>query len=190
METRDTVGVVQGLPAQSPEALYLRVTPMTEADAALRDFAAAFAGRAPALQRAHDLMAAVHKALAYEVGTSHAGTTAVEAFKAGRGVCQDHAHVMIAAARRAGFPARYVTGYLVTGVGAGSAAAHAWAEVFITDLGWVGFDAANGQCPTDHYVRLAGGLDATAVPPIRGSRRGLPADEHLRVEVSVDIAQQ
>jgi transglutaminase-like putative cysteine protease len=93
-------------------------------------------------------------------------------------------------ARLRGIPARYVTGYLVTGQGASSAAAHAWAELFIPDLGWVGFDAANNQCPTDHYVRVAAGLDAAAVAPVRGSRRGADGPEQLRVEVRVEISQQ
>jgi transglutaminase-like putative cysteine protease len=62
--------------------------------------------------------------------------------------------------------------------------------LLVADLGWVGFDAANGQCPTEHYVRVAAGLDAAAVAPIKGSRRGSPSDEHMTVEVRVEIAQQ
>ena len=124
-----------------------------------------------------------------ETGTSDAETTAAEAYTAGRGVCQDHAHIMIAAARGADIPARYVTGYLVTGMGASSTAAHAWAEVLVPDLGWVGFDPANNKCPTDNYVRVAAGIDAAGVTPIRGSRRG-GAVERMRVEVRVEIAQQ
>jgi transglutaminase-like putative cysteine protease len=62
--------------------------------------------------------------------------------------------------------------------------------LLIADLGWVGFDAANGQCPTDHYVRLAAGLDARAVAPVKGSRRGLHGSEVLTVAVTAEIAQQ
>ena len=91
--------------------------------------------------------------------------------------------------RAAGIPARYVTGYLVTGQGASSTAAHAWAEALVPDLGWVGFDPANAKCPTDNYVRVAAGLDAAGVAPIRGSRRG-GNGERMRVEVRVEIAQQ
>ena len=117
-------------------------------------------------------------------------TTAAEAYTDRRGVCQDHAHVMIGMARGLGVPARYVTGYLVTGVGASSVAAHAWAELLIADLGWVGFDAANGQCPTELYVRVAAGLDAAAVAPVNGSRRGGTSVEQMIVEVRAEIAQQ
>jgi transglutaminase-like putative cysteine protease len=142
------------------------------------------------LERAHAIMNEVHARIAYETGTSDAHTTAAEAFSEGRGVCQDHAHVMIAVARTLGIPARYVTGYLVTGVGASSTAAHAWAELLVPELGWIGFDAANGQCPTEHYARVASGIDAAAVTPVRGSRRGGSGSERMTVEVSVEIAQQ
>ena len=106
----------------------------------------------------------------------------------------DRVHVALprtlaAAARAAGIPARYVTGYLVTGQGASSTAAHAWAEALVPDLGWVGFDPANAKCPTDNYVRVAAGLDAAGVAPVGGSRRGGDA-ERMRVEVRVEIAQQ
>jgi transglutaminase-like putative cysteine protease len=53
----------------------------------------------------------------------------------------------------------------------------------------VGFDPANAKSPTDNYVRVAAGLDAAGVAPIRGSRRGGNA-ERMRVEVRVEIAQQ
>jgi transglutaminase-like putative cysteine protease len=96
---------------------------------------------------------------------------------------------MIGMARAMGVPARYVTGYLVTGTGATSTAAHAWAETLVPDLGWVGFDAANGICPDDHYVRVAAGIDAAGVTPIRGTRRG-GLMETMTVEVRVEIAQQ
>jgi transglutaminase-like putative cysteine protease len=134
-------------------------------------------------------MGEIHDKVAYEVGTTDAHTTAAEAFVDGRGVCQDHAHILIGAARSLGIPARYVTGYLVTGEGASSTAAHAWAEALVPDLGWIGFDPANCKCPTEHYVRVAGGIDAAGVTPIRGSRRGGNA-ERMRVEVRVEIAQQ
>jgi transglutaminase-like putative cysteine protease len=190
VETQDAAGVVRGLPLSAPEAVYLRITPATCADPRLKDFSAGLTKAGTALQRAHAIMQAVHGAIAYETGTSDAHTTAAESLAAGKGVCQDHAHVMVAVARHLATPARYVTGYLVTGQGASSTAAHAWAELFVADLGWVGFDAANGQCPTDHYVRVAAGLDAAAVAPVRGSRRGAEGAERLRVEVRVEISQQ
>jgi transglutaminase-like putative cysteine protease len=190
VETDDAAGVVRGLSAGAPESVFLRNSEATKADARLKDFASSLGKSGNTLDQGHAIMQAIHKAVAYEVGTSHAHTTAAEAFAEGKGVCQDHAHIMMAIARHRGIPARYVTGYLVTGTGASSTAAHAWAELFIADLGWVGFDAANGQCPTDHYVRVAAGLDAASVTPVRGSRRGAQGAEQLTVEVRVEISQQ
>lgn len=190
VETEDTAGMVLGLPSQVPQGIFLRQTAVTQPSPAMLAFVRQFDGATPALALGHDLMNAVHGRVAYETGASHAHTRADEAFAEGRGVCQDHAHIVVSLARHLGIPARYVTGYLVTGTGASASAAHAWAELAIPDLGWVGFDAANGQCPTDHYVRLAAGLDAGAVSPVRGSRRGGTSSEQMTVEVNVEISQQ
>ena len=88
-----------------------------------------------------------------------------------------------------GFPARYVSGYLCS-VGDAPAASHAWAEIFVADLGWVGFDAANRQSPDERYVRIACGRDYRDAAPVRGVRLGGIA-ETLEVTVSVaESAQQ
>ena len=85
------------------------------------------------------------------------------------GVCQDHAHIFISAARARGVPARYVAGYLLAGEQANQQfETHAWAEAYVDELGWVGFDVTNGISPTDHYVRLCTGLDAHDAAPVRG----------------------
>jgi transglutaminase-like putative cysteine protease len=189
VDVTDAAGLVKGLACAAPDAVFLRQTRPTTATASIRALAEKqFAGRG-ILEGLHALMSEIHARVAYELGATDAHTTAAEAFADGRGVCQDHAHIFIAACRSAGIPARYVTGYLVTGMGASSTAAHAWAEALVPDLGWVGFDPANATCPTDNYVRVAAGLDAAGVAPIRGSRRG-GNTERMRVEVRVEIAQQ
>jgi transglutaminase-like putative cysteine protease len=190
VEVSNAAGVVRGLISQAPEAVFLRRTDWTQVDEALATFAQQFKGKKPVLDTAHAMMNAVHSEVRYEVGTSDMHTTAAQAFAEKSGVCQDHAHILIALARQVGIPARYVTGYLVTGIGASSSASHAWAELCVPELGWVGFDAANNQCPTDLYVRVAAGLDAAAVAPVKGTRRGGAGAEQLRVEVSVEISQQ
>jgi transglutaminase-like putative cysteine protease len=190
IETANSAGVVSGLNSTLPDTVYLRQTLATQPDWAMKNALAQLSTNGTVLERAHALMQFVHGKIVYEVGASVAETTAAEAFATGRGVCQDHAHVMVGMARALNIPSRYVTGYLVTGIGASSAAAHAWAEILIPDLGWVGFDAANGQSPTEHYVRLAAGLDAGAVAPVKGSRRGAYGTEQLTVAVRAEIAQQ
>ena len=188
VECSDAQGLVKGIPETAPRAVYLRQTAATLPSEAMLTLAA---GSSPgdALTFLHGMMQHIHQRVEYQLGTTDAQTTAAEAFASGRGVCQDHTHILIGITRALKFPSRYVTGYLVTGIGASSTAAHAWAEIFVPDLGWVGFDAANCICPTDNYVRVAAGLDAANVTPIRGSRRG-GITETMTVEVKVEIAQQ
>jgi transglutaminase-like putative cysteine protease len=85
-------------------------------------------------------------------------------------------------------PARYVAGYMFDGKDA-SEAAHAWAELWVEGLGWVGFDPANRCCPDARYIRLGAGLDARDAAPIRGIARGGLTAERLEVAVRVAAAQ-
>lgn len=185
VETSDTAGVVRGLASPMPETVFLRRTKATLPNpeiAAIAETARGSGG--DTIAQMHALMQDIRSRITYEIGATTAHTTAAEALSEGRGVCQDHAHVFLAAARHLGLPARYVTGYIVTGDGQSATASHAWAEVLIPTLGWTGFDAANGVCPTEQYVRVAAGLDASGVVPVMGSRRGGEA-ETMAVEVNV-----
>ena len=85
------------------------------------------------------------------------------------GVCQDFAHLFIAAARAMGVPARYVSGYIHSPAGGGaSSASHAWAEGWVPGRGWVGFDATHPVRTSEHHVRLAVGRDYSDAAPTRG----------------------
>jgi transglutaminase-like putative cysteine protease len=171
-----------------PPSLYLRETALTGADAAIGEFAAAVRRDAGAgvLDFLHALLARLNAAVSFDTDPTHAATTAAEAFALGRGVCQDLTHIFIAAARSVGVPARYVGGHFRRGDGVvEQEAGHAWAEAFVPDLGWVGFDATNGICATEAHVRVAAGLDYLGAAPVRGARRGGGA-EHLAVEVTVE----
>jgi transglutaminase-like putative cysteine protease len=187
---RDAQGIVQGLPETTPKAIYLRQTEATRPNAEMLAFAQRQEIQSlQGLEFLHALMQAIHHQVAFEVGVTDAYSSAASAFANRAGVCQDHAHIFLGLTRALGIPSRYVTGYLVTGVGASSTAAHAWAEVLVKDLGWVGFDVANCLCPTDHFVRVGSGIDAASITPIRGLRRG-GLGETMTVEVRVEIAQQ
>jgi transglutaminase-like putative cysteine protease len=190
VETFDTSGVVTGLPPTTQDVVFLRQTALTMPSEAISTLAQAANNETSALNQMHNLMNSIHREVAFVTGATDSYTTAAQAFAAGTGVCQDQSHILLGAARHLGIPARYVTGYLVTGIGATSAASHAWVEALVPGLGWVGFDAANNQCPTPDYVRVAAGIDAKSVAPIRGSRRGGGESEEMRVEVRVEIAQQ
>lgn len=187
--TRDTSGVFDGPSGTMPKGVFLRTTPLTASDEAIGKLAASLEPQGSRVDQFHDLMASLRKHMTFETGSTHSGTTAAEAFGGATGVCQDYTHIFVAACRHARVPARYVSGYMHEGEDVTSAEAkHAWAEVWIGNLGWVGFDAANGVCPTDHYVRVACGLDAHDVAPIRGARRG-GGDEELAIRVEVAEAQ-
>lgn len=112
--------------------------------------------------------------------------TAVDEVLARRvGVCQDFAHLFIAAARAMGVPARYVSGYVHAGAGRrGEGASHAWAEALVPGLGWVGYDPTNPIRAGQHHVQVAVGRDYQDVAPTRGTYLGA-AREQMSVEVTV-----
>jgi transglutaminase-like putative cysteine protease len=188
VEVQDTNGIVRGTAERFPQSLFLRDTALTEPDAAIRALAEDLnaANRCSALDGLHALMRKLHDDIAYDVALTNSPMSAAEAFARKRGVCRDLTHVFIAAARYLGVPARYVAGYLRRSDGvAEQEAGHAWAEAFVPDLGWVGFDPANAICQTDAYVRVAVGLDSLGAAPVRGARYGLGA-ENLEVAIKVD----
>jgi len=186
VDTRDCNGVVAGLVEVAPPRVFLKETAQTRPDAAIRALAEAVKDK-DALDKLHALLGAVRDRVEYVPGATGTHTSAAEALADGKGVCQDHAHIYIAAARTLGIAARYVTGYLVVDGESTQAAHHAWAEAWVESLGWVGFDVANRVCPTEGYVRLACGLDAGYAAPIVGSRRGSRSDA---LEVSVTVEPQ
>jgi transglutaminase-like putative cysteine protease len=187
VETENTHGVVRDSVERLPPSYWLRTTPLTDPNGTVRQFAGSVPDDRDPVLRLHRLMSAVRARVDYVVGATTVMTTAAEALAKGSGVCQDHAHVFIAAARLLGVPARYVSGYLWHGGGETTPASHAWAEAYVDGLGWVGFDAANNICPTEAYVRVAIGLDYAEAAPVRGIRRGA-ADEALAVAVDVQPA--
>jgi len=190
VETRDTQGVVRGAVERFPPSLYLRETALTSPDDAIAQLATAVRTDAGAGELAvlHALLARLHGEMHYDPAPTHATTTAAEAFALKRGVCQDLTHIFLAAARSLGIPARYVGGYFHRNDGLiEQDAGHAWAEAFVSDLGWIAFDAANGICATDAHIRVAVGLDYLGAAPVRGMRYG-GASETLSVQVRVDQA--
>lgn len=192
VDTQDTHGVVSGAVERFPPQLYLRETSLTQADAAIIDFAEATRAAADGdtLTLLHALVTALNREIVFDTDPTHAATTAAEAFSLRRGVCQDITHIFIATARALGIPARYVGGHFrrADGVTAQDAG-HAWAEAHIAQLGWVGFDPTNGICTTDAHVRVAVGLDYLGAAPVRGTRFG-GSGESLKVAVRVDQARQ
>lgn len=186
IETEDTHGVVSGQVERFPPAIFLRETPLTPSHPELRQFAQdVTSGEKDQLAVLHTLTGAIHNRMRFDTGRTDVTTTAIEAFTAGHGVCQDYAHIFIAAARHLGVPARYVGGYLFHADMIEQEAGHGWAEALVPDLGWVAFDPANGVSATDAYARVAVGLDYLGAAPIRGARHG-GTDETMTVKVRVE----
>lgn len=186
VETSDRNGIVRGLFEVAPVRVSMRQTPVTVPDDAIRSLARETKAD-DGVAGLHRLMHGVRDRIEYTVGQTDSDTTAAEALSRGLGVCQDHAHVFIAAARTLGIPARYVCGYMVAEDDQPAEAHHGWAEAWVEGIGWIGFDPANRICPTDRYVRLACGLDAASAAPIRGSRQG-GVGETLDVKVEAESA--
>jgi transglutaminase-like putative cysteine protease len=164
---------------------YLQPTPYAPDSEAVRTFAQGHAVRDDPMATAQTMLQATHEALAYTPGSTTVKTTADEALAARRGVCQDFAHLMIAACRVLGLPARYVSGYVFAPRRGTAAASHAWTDVFVGGHGWMSLDPTHGSAQTDHYVRIATGRDYADVPPTRGVYKGAGKEE-MAVDVAVE----
>ncbi len=99
----------------------------------------------------------------------------------GKGVCQDFTHLMIAVLRSLGVPARYVSGYIHRPDS--ESQSHAWCEVWLPELEWVGIDPTNDCLVSEQFIKVAVGRDFTDVPPNKGVYRGRARESiHVRVE--------
>jgi transglutaminase-like putative cysteine protease len=149
-------------------------------------------------QAASDL---IHKDFTYQKGATHVHSSIRDSLAKQAGVCQDFAHLLLGVVRMRGLPARYVSGYLVTGPAIsatkqeeviGGQASHAWAEVFLpgngngngSPSGWFGFDPTLGKPIELRHIRIAYGRDYGDVPPVRGVYKGR-AGQSLSVDVLV-----
>ena len=133
----------------------------------------------------------LYEAFEYEPGVTEADSPIDHALEARRGVCQDFAHIMITICRAWGIPARYISGYLFTERNENRSdpdATHAWVEVFLPSLRWVGLDPTNDILAGERHIAVAVGRDYADVPPSRGVYKG-DADSELEVAVSVRRAK-
>jgi transglutaminase-like putative cysteine protease len=184
VETFNTAGVTGVHQGFEPIWLYEQPTHLTVPGDNIHQLAESI-GDADNIGRLHALMNRISQRVAYTAGSTDVTTAAEEALALGTGVCQDHSHIFIAAARLLGFPARYVSGYLMMDATTEQAASHAWAEAYVSPLGWVAFDVANCISPDERYVRLAVGRDYREATPVSGIRLGQAA-EQLAVSITVE----
>ncbi len=188
VETKETSGVLP-LDDGLPPGMFMRATPLIKCD----DNIAAFADQYGDLRKTegeiaflHALMNGLADEVAYESGQSTVFCTAAEVFARKKGVCQDFAHLFISCCHHHNIPTRYISGYITDG--AGEPASHAWAESYVSNLGWVSFDPSNRQCASESYVRLAVAYDYSTAAPIIGVRTG-GQGEIMNVDVQVNQVQ-
>jgi transglutaminase-like putative cysteine protease len=190
IETHDTGGILRGTDERFPPSLFLRSTALTAVNPVMAAVARELSAEAEGdmLGFLHALMTQISEHMTFDEDPTNSGTSAAEAFTLKRGVCQDYAHIFIACARSGGVPSRFVAGHFLRSDGLSQQeAGHAWAEAFVPDLGWIGFDPANCICSTDAHVRVAIGLDYLGAAPVRGTRYG-GGSETLTVKVRVEPA--
>jgi transglutaminase-like putative cysteine protease len=184
VQTTDVAGILGRHGGHVPLWYFLRPTRLTEPSREIHMLARSVSGE-DQLAVLHALSAKVLAEVRYDTGHTDADTTADAALTAGHGVCQDHAHIFIAAARALGFPARYVSGYLMLTDRIEQEASHAWAEAHVDGLGWVGFDISNGISPDTRYVRIATGADYSEAAPISGLSYG-GGEQQMVVNLAVE----
>ena len=145
----------------------------------------------PILAAAQELSARIHADFDYDPQATTVATPVADAFENRHGVCQDFAHVMLAALRAVGLPGRYVSGYLLTHPPegeerlVGADASHAWVSVWVPGHGWVDIDPTNNLFPDLEHITVAWGRDYGDVNPINGVVIGGGVQD---LKVSVDVA--
>ncbi len=187
VETTDTQGIVGPQAGFVPLWCFQRRTDLTRPGPNVRKLLKSFDDPEDDIPRLHALSALILENVAYKPGRTDANTPSEAAIGAGEGVCQDHAHIFVTAARLLGYPSRYVSGYLWMPDRVEQEAGHAWAEAWVEGIGWIGFDVSNGKSPDDHYVRVATGLDSAEAAPITGTRVGTAGES---MNVSLHVQQQ
>ena len=182
--TEDRAGLLGAAAEPLPPVHFVQATPLTHADARLQGYVAGLQLPPDALAGAHMLAETIHDYLVLDEPRIDLDHSAAVALASRRADPQAAAHLLIAAARLAGYPARYVAGHLYRPYETEGHAAHGWAELYVEGYGWIGFDAHEGRCPTESYVRVAVGLDHSQAAPISGARIG-GGGEDLVVDVHV-----
>lgn len=145
---------------------FVVASPLVDRNDAVSDYAReSFPPGRPLREAVGELTSRIHRDFAYRPGVTTVLTPVSEVMAQRRGVCQDFAHLEIACLRSVGLPARYVSGHVETGPGAG--ASHAWCAVALADGTWLDLDPTNDLVAPSH-VTLAWGRDYSDVAPLKG----------------------
>lgn len=157
----------------------------------LSDYAMTFVKRNnnDVIEVLNDINRTIHREFTYMSASTSLATTAFDVYEKKRGVCQDFANLFICLARLLNIPARYRVGYIYTGADyenkIQSEASHAWIEVYIPNVGWIGFDPTNGCPQTKNHIRVASGRYYQDATPTSGTIFKGGGQEHLIAHVKV-----
>ena len=190
IETKDTSGVLKGLKEKINPLCFARNTELTYPCKKIIKLSKKLNKCSEDdISFCHKMNDVVSKSIKYVSGSTTVYTSAQKSIEQGKGVCQDFAHILISLARFYGFPARYINGFLFEEGDSFENSTHAWVEIFITDLGWVGFDPTQNKCTDEKYIRLCCGLDFLDASLIKGVKTNFNGVEDLKVDVSIDSCQ-
>ena len=184
VETKDSYGVMKGLDEVVHPNCFLRQTSLTKPNKKILSLIKNKAKK-DSVEFCHSLNAAVSNSIEYTSGTTNIYTSASDAIMQGTGVCQDFSHILVGLARAYGYPARYVNGFLLDDTEIAENDTHAWAEIYIKDLGWVGFDSCHKRCINDRYIRVGCGYDFSYTSMIKGVKSNYTGDEFMSKDLAV-----
>lgn len=186
VDTEDNLGVIGSHSGHLPLWSFLAQTRLTRPGEKVRALLEGLeCPKDGKLDFLHALSRQIADRVDYRIGETQVHTTAEESAAQGSGVCQDHAHIFIGAARAHDIPARYVSGYLMMNDRVEQEATHAWAEAHVQGIGWVGFDISNRISPDPRYVRVATGRDYNDASPIRSMSYG-SSPGNLSVDLAIE----
>lgn len=165
----------------------------TPADLAVDDWARRFlkpVGRTRIATVLSDMTHAIREEFAYEARVAGKPQAAAETLERGRGSCRDFAVLLMAAARRLGVAAQFVSGYVYSASAGpaptGGGHTHAWARAYLPDVGWCDFDPTNGIIGAAGLLRVAAVAHPRDALPLHGTWSGFASD-FLGLEVEVAI---
>ena len=138
-----------------------------------------------------DLSAGVSEGIRYQARDDEGTQTPIQTLERGWGSCRDFAVLFVEAARRLGFGARIVSGYLfrpdLGALGAGDAGStHAWAEIYVPGAGWIPFDPTNRSVGASNLIPVTVARDIRQAMPVTGSFVGM-SDAYLGMSVCVSV---
>ena len=190
VKTKDNSGIMKGLSKTVHPNCFLRQSPLTKACDKIKKLS----NEAKSLIKkeidfCHELNLIAGNSITYVSGSTSVYTSAENSISLGKGVCQDFAHILISMARYHNFPARYVNGFLFEDANSNENTTHAWVEIFINNIGWIGFDPSHKKCIDERYVRVSCGYDFLDASTIKGVKTNYSGNENLSVKVQISQAQ-